>query len=82
MTTNRIHNNCRSIKKPNIHGLENHSMNSFQPGCEATKGMEVIGNVYIGDFVINDEYSHSAYLVPYEYRLLLPGRRSIWCRRS
>jgi len=37
--------------------------------CEATKDMEVIGNVYIGDFAINDEYTHSVYLVPYKYKL-------------
>ncbi len=37
--------------------------------CEATRDMNHIGNVYIGDFDIDDEYFHSVFLVPGEYRL-------------
>jgi hypothetical protein len=37
--------------------------------CEATKDMECIGNVYIGDIVINDEYTHHVYLVPESNKL-------------
>ena len=37
--------------------------------CEATKDMDVIGRVHIGDFVLNDEYTHAVYLQPFKYKL-------------